>query len=302
MFSPVRNEESHLPALARSITSQTHLPRVWFILDDGSSDRTPEIIQGLCSKHPWIISQRLETEQGGLGLHFGEIMKKGFEETILYANQENIEYQLIGKADADVIIPPDCIQELIQEFEIEPRLGIASPALIIQDRHYNNERRIRKDITFGDHPTDGLRLIRMECYNEIGGYLITRSPETVAEAKAKIRGWQIRRCKHIQAYLERISHESTTIWARWTMNGSMAYYLGYPPIIVIGRLAYEIIFERPWYRPWAYVWGYLRSALRHEPRIPDQEVLNYFKKQRLREILPQIPELIRYAAKKAPQP
>jgi len=302
LISPVRNEESHLPALAGSIINQTQLPCLWLILDDGSTDRTPEIIEKLCSHYSWIISRRLETRNGGLGLHFGEIMGFGFDEVMQVAGGKKISYQLIGKADADVIVPPACFQELAQQFSKNASLGIASPALLIRDPLFHNPlKKYRWDGAFEDHPTDGVRLIRKECYDAIGGYLAVRAPETVAEAKAKIRGWQLRRFRHIFAYLQRISHETTSVWARSSMGGSEAHYLGYHLLLVIGHFSYEVFFGRPWYISWAYLWGYFRSVIRHEPKIPDKEILLYFKRQRIKEVLPQMPGLIRYAFMRLPK-
>ena len=302
LVSPVHNEESHLPALAESIIHQTQLPRMWLIVDDGSTDRTPEIIKNLCSRYSWIISRRLETGETGLGKHFGEIMKFGFDEARGAAREEKIRYQLIGKADADIVVPPTCLQELAQEFSKNTSLGIASPALIIQDRSLRGPlKKFQWDVAFEDHPTDGVRLIRKECYDSIGGYLAVRASETVAEAKARMRGWQLRRFSHITAYLHRISHENTSIWKRWAMGGAEAHYLGYPFVLATGHFFCEAIFGRPWYRSWAYLWGYIHSAMRREPKIPDKEIQLYFKKRRLWEILAQMPRLIRNTFLRVPR-
>jgi glycosyltransferase involved in cell wall biosynthesis len=302
LISPVRNEERHLPALAESVIAQTQLPGLWLIVDDGSTDQTPSIIEKLCFQYPWIISRKLAANQGGLGLHFGEIMRFGFGEVIKAAEDKKIDYQIIGKADADVVIPSTCFQELVKVFSENKLLGIASPVLIIRNNKNSSlQKKNRWDMAFGDHPTDGVRLIRKECYDEIGGYLVSRAPETVAEAKAKIRGWQLRRCKNIFAYLQRISHETTPVWTRWAMSGSEVHYLGYSPLLAMGHFCYEILFGHPWYRSWAYLWGYIKSVVQREPRIPDEEILHYFGKQRIKEIVPQFPELLRYIFMKVPK-
>ena len=40
IVSPVRDEAEHLGRTIESITAQTHLPALWVIVDDGSSDAT----------------------------------------------------------------------------------------------------------------------------------------------------------------------------------------------------------------------------------------------------------------------
>ncbi len=44
VISPCRDEESHLEATIESMANQTRRPDVWVIVDDGSTDRTPEIL------------------------------------------------------------------------------------------------------------------------------------------------------------------------------------------------------------------------------------------------------------------
>ena len=44
VVTPCRNEEKKLPNLVQSITAQTIRPALWVIVDDGSTDKTGEII------------------------------------------------------------------------------------------------------------------------------------------------------------------------------------------------------------------------------------------------------------------
>jgi biofilm PGA synthesis N-glycosyltransferase PgaC len=144
-----------------------------------------------------------------------------------------------------------------------------------------------------DHPTDGIRLYRRQCFEEIGGIQIARATDTIAEAKATMRGWRLRRFDHIQAGILRKAHPSSSVWSRWMMAGSEAHYLGYHPLLVLGRFCFEAMFGRPRFRFLAYAWGYLRSCLRREPKIEDTEILYYFRHNRLREVIGQTGALMR---------
>ena len=44
IITPVRDEEKHIEATIRCVSSQTILPAEWVIVDDGSTDRTGDII------------------------------------------------------------------------------------------------------------------------------------------------------------------------------------------------------------------------------------------------------------------
>ena len=44
VVTPCRNEEMSHPNLVQSITAQTIKPSLWVIVDDGSTDKTGELI------------------------------------------------------------------------------------------------------------------------------------------------------------------------------------------------------------------------------------------------------------------
>src|SRR5262245_10554277 len=58
LITPVRDEQQFLPRTIDSVTRQTILPREWMIVDDGSKDRTGEIIAKAARQHPWIYGVR----------------------------------------------------------------------------------------------------------------------------------------------------------------------------------------------------------------------------------------------------
>ena len=45
VVTPCRNEEKNLPDFVQSMTAQTIRPVFWVIVDDGSTDKTPEILK-----------------------------------------------------------------------------------------------------------------------------------------------------------------------------------------------------------------------------------------------------------------
>ncbi len=47
LISPVRNEETYLERIAGAVAAQTRPPDLWLVVNDGSTDRTPEILEQL---------------------------------------------------------------------------------------------------------------------------------------------------------------------------------------------------------------------------------------------------------------
>ena len=54
IVTPVRDEENHLRKTLESGVIQTLRPAEWVIVNDGSTDRTGEIIEEYAREYPWI--------------------------------------------------------------------------------------------------------------------------------------------------------------------------------------------------------------------------------------------------------
>jgi len=59
VVTPVWNEEERLPVLAACIEAQKLLPTAWIIVDTGSDDSTPRLLDELSSRHSWIRAVEL---------------------------------------------------------------------------------------------------------------------------------------------------------------------------------------------------------------------------------------------------
>ena len=54
IVTPIRDEEKFIETTIASVRAQTIQPAEWVIVDDGSSDRTGEIIDRYAAQLPWI--------------------------------------------------------------------------------------------------------------------------------------------------------------------------------------------------------------------------------------------------------
>jgi glycosyltransferase involved in cell wall biosynthesis len=298
LITPVRNEAGFIRLVVNSVINQTALPKLWLIINDGSTDNTQEVIDEFLARHDWIFFRQLPAEAGGLGLHYAKVVKFGFEEVEKEAQKRGFEYDLIGKVDGDVVFPQDCFEKIINEFELDAKLGIASPGLryakedSIASRENTTNDHTSKDFAFSDHPTDGVRLYRASCFHEIGGMQLVKAPEVFAEAKASILGWKLRRFDHIEAIHRRMAHTSTSLWKRWEMRGSERYYLGYSFLLFLGSCLWDLLFTYPPYLSLANFYGYIKSFIKHDELVDDQAIREYFGRKRLVEALRMLPGLL----------
>src|SRR6266446_5300606 len=101
------------------MVAQTLLPERWVIVDDGSTDRTAEIVESYAKRHSWIElirrSQRWDRNFAGKAHAFNA----GFERV------RSLQFKVIGNLDADISFECDYFEFLLSKFAEIPRLGVA---------------------------------------------------------------------------------------------------------------------------------------------------------------------------------
>lgn len=282
LVTPCKNEESSLPKLTESVVNQTIQPKLWVIVDDGSTDKTPNILKEIIEKYNWIKTIRLNETPRDLGIHVAQVYRKGFDYSIQYCIDHNINYIYIGVVDADIILENNYFDALMSEFEKNPKLGICSGCI---------GNTVNGEIIWGnlvsDLPSGGARLWRKKCFEETDGYLLTCSPDSVSNVKAKIKGWETKQYEDINAISTRPYASAQGQWIGYKKLGSNSYFVGYTTLHVLLK-GMSLFYSRKGYFKTgiglAYIYGYFVSYLKKGPRIEDREVLEYFDK-RLGDIL-----------------
>ncbi len=55
LITPAHNEEAFIEKTLAAMVTQTMLPERWVIVDDGSMDKTAEIVESYTQRYPWIV-------------------------------------------------------------------------------------------------------------------------------------------------------------------------------------------------------------------------------------------------------
>ncbi|SDF24653.1 Glycosyl transferase family 2 [Methanolobus vulcani] len=281
IVTPCKNEEDSLVQVAEAIANQTIKPLLWVIVDDGSTDFTPKILDDLSNKYEWIHCINLPNMGRDLGVHVSKVYREGFNYALEYCDINNIKLDFIGCIDADIILDKNYIGTLINNFNSNSRLGICSG-------HVGNivDQKIVWSRFRPDLPTGGARLWRLSCFKETDGYQITCSPDSVSNVKAKIKNWDIRCFKETKAISTRPYASAQGQWTGYKKVGSNNYYIGFTPLHAFLKGIKFIISNSQYYgntMGFAYLLGYFHDYLKRSPRIADEEVLQYYKNKGLKE-------------------
>jgi len=304
VVTPCKNEENNLPNLVQSMTAQTIKPALWVIVDDGSTDRTGEIIAEVEEKYGWVKGLHLEKCEEYMGTHLAYVCNKGFEFAREYCDREGISYGYIALVDADNILEERYFEKLIGEFEKDEKLGIASgwDAYVDIENILGNLRARNPNITVMNHefwqvwnspfveiqksredlPMGSARLWRKECFEETGGYLPVPLPDSVSNAIAKLKGWKAKRFRDIKV-MERRGLTKQGLWKGYSEKGESYFFLGQSLFLTVLK-ALRYTFKKPHYIGVAYFYGYIKPFVYRKERVKDDEIRHYYKYIRPREL------------------
>ncbi|MEP0263843.1 glycosyltransferase family A protein [Dokdonia sp.] len=178
---PVYNEADHLTQALQSFVEQTLLPQKIIIINDGSTDESQKIIDTFSSNYSFFESIQIPSEQKHLP---GSKVINAFYEGFALVNSS---YDLIGKFDADIILPKNYFEVVSQFFKKNKKTGIAGGNLYIK-KNNNWEFEAISEKTKVRGP---IKLYRKACFEDIGGLKKSIGWDTVDGLLAQYHGWTI---------------------------------------------------------------------------------------------------------------
>ena len=280
LITAAHNEAKFIEATIRSVIAQTVLPQKWIIVSDASSDGTDAIVKNYAARHSFIELYRMPGEHAR---NFGaqvDAINAG------YARMREMGFAFVGNVDADVSLPPDYYQGLLQKFAANPSLGLGGGFIHedygqgFQSRRTNSARSV----------AHAAQLFRRECFEAIGGYLRLPhgGPDWVAEIMARQRGWTVQAFPELIVRHYRPSASAGGAIRGCWRQGRMDHSLGSLPLFEIVKCLRRVP-ERPFVvGAAARILGFLYSWLGGGPRRVPDEVAEYLRteqKQRLRQLV-----------------
>jgi len=274
IVTPVKNEEDYLPKTIDSVVNQTIRPQKWIIVDDGSTDSTPDIINNASSQHEWI--ERLDTGDSST------VRKPGGESVapvgIKALNMQGLDFFV--RMDGDLSFSPDYFKDLFSEFDKDPKLGIASgvcyvprEALLIEEPHPRF------------HTRGPIKTYRLQCYRDIDGVEAGLGFDTLDEIKANMLGWHTRSFPELKVIHHRPTQTASGALKGMINKGKAAYYLGYHPLYLFLR-AIKIMTKDPVFIGGLCLLGsYLKGYLTHAEPYHDAKVIEYLRQQQMNRLL-----------------
>ena len=278
IVTPARNEEANLPRLAAAIRAQSRPPTEWVIVDDGSTDGTPELIAQLAAADPWIHATT------GARPGAGTLVQGRREGRDLLAFAAGVAAlrapaEVVVKVDADVSFESGYFEDLLSRMEARRSLGITSGSCHeLEDGAWVRQRVVPTTVW------GATRAYRSECLDAA----LTLPPrigwDGLDELRAHRDGWETTTFDDLPFLHHRPEHaREPGRWSAHAAQGRAAWYMGYRPTYLTLRAVYR---AREDAASLAMVGGYAAAALARDARFPEADVRSALReRQRLRHAL-----------------
>ena len=273
VITPVRNEARFIEQLIHSMIQQTVRPVEWVIVNDGSTDKTAEIVATYTAKYSWI---RLVNREDRGARQRGKGVVEAF-----YAGYETLtqDYDFIVKLDGDLSFEATYFECLLHRFASNPRLGISGGGIYEKLDGINWSRDSSTDEARG--PT---KVYRRACFEAIGGLVPALGWDGVDSWKARSLGWEVNSFPDLKVFHYRVTGAATGSLKSRIEQGYGAHYMCYHPLFLIARGIWYMS-KRPYLiGGLAMIIGYFTARIQGQERLSDPSVIRYIHHTQLRQL------------------
>ncbi len=259
-----------------SVMAQSVPPTLWVVIDDGSTDDTPAILESYRERMPYLRVVR-RTDRGKRSVGPGVI-------EAFYAGLDTVsldDFDYVCKLDLDLDLPPRYFEILMERMEANPRLGTSSgkPYFIAP----GNGDMVAE--VCGDEMSVGMtKFYRVQCFREIGGFVRQVMWDGIDCHRCRMLGWVAESLDQEALrfiHLRPMGSSQKGIWTGRVRFGYGQYFMGSSPIYFLASAIFRIPKHPAVVGTIAMLWGYVRSALQRAARYEDPEFRKFLRRYQM---------------------
>ena len=269
---PAHNEAQFLGKTLHSLVRQSLPATKIVVVNDGSTDATPEIVLKYAEENPEIsLVHNFIQDPHEPGAKVIKAFNLG-----LASLDEN--YDIICKFDADLIFPENYLESLLVHFQ-DPAVGMAGGFCSIQ----KGDSWELENLTGKDHIRGAIKAYKKECFKAIGGLKPEMGWDTVDELLAQYYGWKIKTDRKLMVRHLKPTGKKYSPSSKYK-QGEAFYRLRYGfliSLIASGKLAFKkgkISYFKD------YLKGYFQAKKEKRPYLVDVEEGRFIRKLRWKKI------------------
>lgn len=261
-----------------TVVAQSVRPARWIIVDDGSTDDSPSILDEYARDHEWIeIVTRKDRGRRLVGPGVIDAFYAGFNTIDAH------EYEFMCKLDLDLRLPPRYFEILMERMRADPRVATCSgKAYVERDGHLVFERH-------GDDTSLGMtKFYRTSAFLRMGGFVRQVAWDGIDCHRCRMLGWIA--CSWDDpdlrfVHLRPMGSSYRGILTGRARHGFGQYFMGTSFVYLLAS-AVSRLNERPYViGAAAMVWGWLSSFVCRLPRYEDPEFRTFLRRYHRRALL-----------------
>lgn len=273
LITPARNEAECIELTIKSVVAQTIRPVKWFIVSDGSTDGTDDIVRKYITLHPWI---ELVTMPDRHERHFAG---KVHAFNAGYARARRLDYDVVGNLDADISFDENYFEYLLRKLAVDDALGLVGTPFKDGPNSIYDYRFVSIE-----HVSGACQLFRRECFEQIGGYVPVKGGciDHIAVITARMKGWRTRTftekvCLH---HRPMGTAQDSVMMARFR-NGRKDYVIGNHPVWELCRASYQMT-KKPFVVGGLLVFsGYIWALIQRLERPVSPELVAFYRREQM---------------------
>lgn len=273
LISPCRDEVEYMRRTLDSVMAQSVPPALWVVVDDGSSDGSPAVLESYRARIPYLqVVRRADRGRRSVGPGVIEAFYAGLETVALE------EFDYVCKLDLDLDLPPRYFERLMERMDSNPRLGTTSgkPYFIA-----SGSGKLVAEVC-GDEMSVGMtKFYRVQCFREIGGFVRQVMWDGIDCHRCRMLGWiaesvdeEVSRFIHLRP----MGSSQKGIWTGRVRSGYGQYFMGTAPAYFMASAIFRLPKHPIFVGSIAMLWGYVSSALRGVGRYDDLEFRKFLRR------------------------
>jgi biofilm PGA synthesis N-glycosyltransferase PgaC len=271
VITPVRDEEAHIAETIQCMVQQTVRPAEWVIVNDGSTDRTGEIIDSFTREHTWIRGYHRKNR--GFRKSGGGVVE-AFDDGYKALNLK--KWDFVVKFDGDLSFEPEYFAKCFRHFEEDDRLGVGGGVIYhVQD----GVKQLESQPVF--HVRGATKIYRRACWDGIGGFWPAPGWDTLDEVKANMLGWKTRSFPELHLIHHRVTGMADGLWGGIVKNGRADYISGYHPLFMVAKCMVRLLKKPLFMGSAALAYGFLAAYFKGTPQVDDPALIRYLRREQM---------------------
>ncbi|WP_434575405.1 glycosyltransferase family 2 protein [Riemerella anatipestifer] len=157
---PAHNEEDSILLCLNSLAKQTYQNFDCIVVNDGSTDKTKELVESFIKDNLSFKLKNLDASFHQPGAKVVQTFYRGLEEVSL------ADFDVICKFDADVIFPPQYLENINKIYTENPKAGMVSGLVYIQN---DKGEWIYENLSSKNHVRGPIKSYRKDCFFAMNG-------------------------------------------------------------------------------------------------------------------------------------